>query len=313
MAVQEASNKQAQAVTFRHGPWDIAAHLHLPPNFSHDAKYSAVIVGHPITGCKEQTAGLYASQLAEAGYAALAYDACFQGASGGEPRHLEHPGPRVEDFHCAVDYLSAQDFVDMDSIGVLGICGSGGYSVTATMSDHRVKALGVVSPVCYGRLLREGGLGGPAGLELLHAVDAQRTAEARGGDPLVPPIIPASPEDATGLGVDLENAVNYYRTPRARHERAPNTVVFARQQAGFVYDAFHLAEHLLTQPLLVIVGGVPGALGSYRDGYTLYNKARSEQKELVIVDGANHFDLYDKPNFQRQAMDKLKAFFAEHL
>ena len=135
---------------------NIVANLFLPPDFDTTKKYPAIVVGHPFGGVKEQTSGLHAQKLAELGYVTLAYDASFHGESGGYPRHIEVPEIKVEDFSAAVDFLSNHSLVDKSRIGVLGICGSGGYSVAAAAIDHRIKALATVSMYDMGRARRQG-------------------------------------------------------------------------------------------------------------------------------------------------------------
>ncbi|MEW2128926.1 alpha/beta hydrolase [Streptomyces sp. NPDC005435] len=308
---------QKESVRFKNRTWDVAADLRLPDGFDPAKKYPAIICAHPISSCKEQTSGnVYAERLTELGYVTLAFDASYQGESGGEPRYLEDPATRVEDFRCAVDHLVTLDYVDEDRIGVVGVCGGGGYAAKATMTDHRIKALGTVVAANYGRLMREGNLTPDAAVEALEAIGRQRTAEARGAEPLLTTYIPNSPEERekAGIGdVDIVNAVEYYRTPRGQNPNSPNKLRFSGLEAAMGFDAFHLAEVLLTQPLQIIVGDVPGAFGSYRDGFELFDRARSDKKDILVVQGASHYDLYDQPKYTAQALDKLESFFAENL
>jgi fermentation-respiration switch protein FrsA (DUF1100 family) len=135
--------------------WDIAADIHFPPAFDEKKKYPAIISAHPIGSCKEQTSGnVYGTALAKEGFVVVAFDASFQGASGGEPRSIEDPTLRVEDFRHVADYLVTLPYVDEDRIGVLGICGGGGYSINAAMTERRIKAVGTVTGANYGRLMR---------------------------------------------------------------------------------------------------------------------------------------------------------------
>ncbi|SFW88700.1 alpha/beta hydrolase [Amycolatopsis australiensis] len=306
-----------ESVTFKNRTWDVAADIRVPEGFDPAKKYPAIICAHPISSCKEQTSGaIYAERLTALGYVTLAFDASHQGASGGEPRYLEDPATRVEDFRCAVDYLVTLDYVDEDRIGVVGICGGGGYAANATMTDHRIKALGTVVAANYGRLMREGDLSPDAAVATLEAIGRQRTAEARGAEPHITTYIPSSPEEREKAGVtdvDIVNAVEYYRTPRGQQPGSPNKLRFSGLEAAVGFDAFHLAEVLLTQPLQVIVGDVPGAFGSYRDGFELFDRARSAKKDIFVVQGASHYDLYDQPKYVDQAVAKLESFFAENL
>jgi len=134
-------------VNFRNADmfWDIAADIYLPADFDETKAYPTVVTAHPIGSCKEQTSGnIFATALAEAGYVAIAFDASFQGASGGTPRFREDPAERVEDFRRVVDYLVTLPYVDADRIGVLGVCGGGGYTWAAAKTEKRFKAVGLL-------------------------------------------------------------------------------------------------------------------------------------------------------------------------
>ncbi|GGA60155.1 alpha/beta hydrolase [Pelagibacterium lentulum] len=306
-----------RSVTFKNKTWDVAANLHVPNDFDETQKYPAIVVAHPISSCKEQTAAIYASRLAELGYVALAFDASTQGTSGGLGQYLEDPATRVEDFRCAADYLVTLDFVDEDRIGVLGICGGGGYAVNAAMTERRFKAVGTIVGANYGRLAREGDLSPDAALKAMEAISAQRTAEARGAETALTTYIPQSKAQLESYGikdVDVVEAVDYYTTPRGQQPGSPNKLNVTSTGAAFNWDAFHLADKLLTQPLQVIVGGgQTGAFGSYRDGFDLFNRARSEKKNILVVPEATHYDLYDKPDCVDEAMKKLEVFYGENL
>ncbi|MEC3768788.1 alpha/beta hydrolase [Cupriavidus sp. SS-3] len=305
-----------ETVKIKNQYWDIAADIHFPPGFDAKKKYPAIISAHPIGSCKEQTSGnVYGEALAKEGFVVLAFDASFQGASGGEPRYIEDPTLRVEDFRAVADYLVTLDYVDEDRIGVLGICGGGGYSINAAMTERRIKAVGTVTGVNYGRLMREGFSGyDPVGA--LEAMAKQRTAEARGAKLRVDDLLPSSPEEAKKRGlteIDVFEATEYYRTPRGRKPHGANRSLFSHQGAAVGWDAFHLAEVLLTQPLMVVVGDKVGAFGAYRDGCEIIGRARSQKKELVVVEGWSHYDLYDKPEPVSKALARLIPFYKENL
>jgi fermentation-respiration switch protein FrsA (DUF1100 family) len=175
---------------------EISADLYFPPDFDEKKNYPAIISAHPIGSCKEQTSGnVYGEALAKECFVVIAFDASFQGDSGGEPRSIEDPARRVEDFHLVTDYLVTLPYVDENLIGVLGICGGGGYSINAAMTDRRIKAVGTVTGVNYGRLMREA-FSGYDPIGTLEALAKQRTAEARGAKLRVDDVLPPSPEEA---------------------------------------------------------------------------------------------------------------------
>ncbi|MEV8453885.1 alpha/beta hydrolase [Streptomyces sp. NPDC052095] len=301
-----------EPVTFPNGPITMAGDLHCPDGLDPDATCPAVVVVHPGGGVKEQAAGLYAARLAGEGFVVLAFDASFQGDSGGEPRHLEDPYARVEDVRAAVDHLQTLDFVDPERIGALGICAGGGYAVNAAMTDHRIKALTTVSAVNIGTSFRRGWYGtdsDAAAVPTLTALARQRTAEsARGAEPAHLPYVPAEPDGNTPR--DLVEAGDYYLTPRARHPNAGNRFLFTRSVSRILtFDAFHLVEELLVQPVLVVAGGEAGSLWMSTE---LHGRARSPKK-LVLVEGGTHMDFYDVPEYVDRAIAEAVPFFAEHL
>jgi len=296
--------------------WEIAADLHFPPDFNEATRYPAIISAHPIGSCKEQTSGnVYGEALAKAGFVVIAFDASFQGASGGEPRFIEDPSLRVEDFRHVADYLVTLPYVDSDRIGVLGICGGGGYSINAAMTERRIKAVGTVVGANYGRLMR-GNLSNLDPIGLLDRIAVQRTAEARGAEWHADDLLPSSVIAARDAGVheiDVLEATEYYRSPRGAKPHGLNRSLLSHQAAAIGWDAFHLAEVLLTQPLMAVVGDKPGAFGSYRDGCEIVERAASRDKELVVAEGWSHYDLYDKPEPVGIALDKLIPFYRKHL
>jgi fermentation-respiration switch protein FrsA (DUF1100 family) len=248
------------AVTFPNGPISMAGNLYVPPDFERQRSHAALVTVHPGGGVKEQTAGLYASKLADQGYVTLAFDASYQGDSGGDPHHLEDPNARVEDIRAAVDYLQSLDYVDAERIGVWGICAGGGYAVNAAMTDHRIKAVGIVSALDIGASWRRGWYG--TGLDFdavptLEAAARQRTAESQGAEVAYSPYVPAQPDENTPY--DLAQAREYYLTPRAQHPNAKNKYLMTKSLSRiFAFDAFHLVEDLLTQPILMVAGSDAG-------------------------------------------------------
>ncbi|MGY2114907.1 alpha/beta hydrolase [Nocardia gipuzkoensis] len=295
--------------------WDIAADLYFPPSFDRSKTYPTIVCAHPIGSCKEQTAGnIYATRLAEEGYVAIAFDASFQGESGGSPRRVEDPTQRVEDFRRVADYLTTLPYVDKDRIGVLGVCGGGGYSLNATITERRFKAVVSITGVNYGRMVRENSLaqGGP--VAALEAVAKQRSAELGGARGEVSAALPPSPEVAQQIGdIDIIEAYDYYCTPRGQAPNGPATFDIAHGASALGWDAFHLSEVLLTQPALIVIGDKPGAFGAYRDGYEIYDRAASTDKELVVLKGVSHYDLYDQPEGAGAALEKVIPFLSKHI
>lgn len=296
--------------------WNLAADIHFPPGFDASRTYPAIVSVHPIGSCKEQTSGnVYGKALAEQGFVVVAFDASFQGASGGEPRSIEDPTFRVEDISYVIDFLVTLPYVDADRIGVIGVCGGGAYAINATMTDRRIKAVGSVTGVNFGRLMQEA-FSGYDPIATLDAIAEQRTAEARGGEPRVNQYLPASPEAAEEQGLtelDLFEATEYYRTDRGEKPGGRTESLFSRQANAVGWDAFNRAEVLLTRPLCVVVGDKPGAFGAYRDGLEIYRRAASKDKELVVAEGFSHYDLYDQPEPVKIALDHLIPFYKKYL
>ncbi len=304
----KSNNWVVKKVTFKNANLKMAGNLYLPAGMVESKKYAAIVCTHPGGGVKEQTSGLYAQKLAEQGYVALAFDASHQGESEGQPRFLEDPAQRVEDIRCAVDYLTTISFVDPERIGALGICAGGGYTISAAQTEHRIKAVAVASAVSTGNSTGwDGKTPLSEQIKTLEAVAKQRTAEANGAKPMYINYVPEKPDGNTPA--DLVEAYDYYRTPRAQHPNSPNLLLFTSLDKMMAFDAFANIETFLTQPFLVIVGS---KAGSRWQGEEAYNRATSP-KELFIVDGATHMDLYDIPKYVTQVVTKLKDFYGKNL
>ncbi|KAK4069093.1 hypothetical protein Trihar35433_5672 [Trichoderma harzianum] len=295
--------------------WETAADIHFPPNFDNNKKYPAVVSAHPIGSCKEQTAGnIYGKALAEAGFVVVAFDASFQGASGGEPRFIEDPEFRVSDFRFVVDYIQTLDYVDADRIGVLGICGGGGYAINAAMTDYRFKCCIGITPVNFGRLSREA-FGNYDPADALEKIAKQRTIEAQGGERLVINLLPPTVEEAkkTTTDIDVCEATEYYKTDRGQAPNGCTSGLYSFNSAALAWDAFNHAEVLMTRPLMVVTGEKPGGFGAYRDAQEIYGRAGSKEKKIVVLPGISHYMLYDKPEAVDPALEQVIPFLKKHL
>jgi uncharacterized protein len=297
-------------VTFDSAGLKIAGHLY-PPEDGATGPRPAIVVGGPGSSVKEQAAGLYARRLAEQGFVTLAFDAAYQGESGGEPRGLEDPAHRVEDLKAAVSFLATRDEVDPDRIGALGICASGGYALTATASDHRIKAVATVSAVDIARQFRFGadGTQDPAVFEgMLDAAAGARTAEARGEGVRTFPLFPDTAEEARALGRHAFEGFEYYCTARGRHPRSAKSLTWSSVDHMAFFDAFRFVS-LIRRPLLMNVG---------REAVTAWMSVEAFQdaqcdKELHWIEGAGHVDLYDREQYVAPTIAKLGEFYAANL
>lgn len=294
-------------VEFKNRDITVVGNLFLPENFNENGQYPAIVVCHPAGGVKEQTAGTYAEQLAGQGYVTIAYDASFQGESGGEPRQMENPYIRVEDISAAVDFLTTLPYVDNNRIGGLGICAGGGYMVAAAMRDRRIKSVGTVSAVNIGEGFRYswGGHETPESQNLigmLENVGQTRTAQANGGELVYIPLTPQSKEGITLP--DMLEAIDYYWTARANHPRAVSRMLLVDLAQQATFDAFHLTEQFLTQPLMIVAGTAANTLWFSEE---LYRRAAAKDKTLHLVEGATHIAMYDI--YVPQAMEQLAPFF----
>ncbi|MEU5385205.1 alpha/beta hydrolase [Kitasatospora cineracea] len=299
-------------VSFDSAGIPIAAHLYTP-DAPGSGRRPALVVGHPGTGVKEQTSGTYARRMAEQGFVALAFDAAYQGESGGVPRGLEDPAQRIEDFKAAVSYLTTREEVDPDRIGLLGICASGSYSLAATGGDQRVRAVATVSTAEPARQFRLGadGTQDPAVFRsLLDAAAAARSAAARGDDAGAMTVFPETAEQAHALGGQhAVEGFEYYCTARGRHERSAKTLAWESIDKMAASDAFLAVPLIGPRPMLQIIG---------ERAVTAWMAVEAHQratgpKEIHWIKGASHVDLYDRQECIDPAVDKLTDFFTTAL
>lgn len=299
-------------VSFESAGLQIAGHLYTPDD-SHAGPRPAIVVGHPGSGVKEQAAGLYARHLSERGFVTLAFDAAYQGESGGTPRGLEDPAHRIEDTKAAVSFLTTCQEADPERIGALGICASGGYALCATASDHRIKAVGTVSAVDIARQFRNGadGVQDPAVFQhMLDAAAAARAAEAHGEGPQTFQLFPDTAGQARARGGQhgLEGFEYYISGPTA-HPRSAKFLSWSSIDHMAFFDAFRFVNLIGPRPLLMIAGRA--AVTSWMSIQAFQNA--TGPKELHWIDGASHSDLYYKEQYVGPAVTKLTGFFAKNL
>lgn len=268
------------------------------------------MVSGPFGAVKEQSSGLYAQTMAERGFVALAFDPSFTGESGGSPRNVASPDINTDDFSAAVDFIGIQPFVDRERIGMIGICGWGGMALNAAAVDKRVKA--VVASTMYDmtRVMSRGyndSVTREQRTEMLEQLSRQRWEDAANGAPSYGPI---SNELKGGEAQFLVDYHDYYRTPRGFHPRSVNS-----------NGSWTLTNALsfMNMPLLTYIDEIAPRPTLLIHGETAHSRyfsetafaAAAEPKELLIVPGANHTDLYDKVDVI--PFDRLEAFFIKHL
>lgn len=287
---------------------DIVADMYSPMTASADAPSAALVVGHPYGGVKEQTAGLYAQTMAGRGFITLAFDASFGGESGGQPRRISSPEIFAEDFSAAVDFLGIQPDVDRNRIGVIGVCGSGGFALAAAAVDPRIRALATISMYDIGGMVREG-FGKSQTKEeyraLIEAVGQERWTEAAGGKMVMAGGAPT--EVTNNMPRIFREFHDYYHTPRGQHPRAPTSFSMTSNATMSSARPFETLYLISPRPLLFVVGSEAESRYFSEDAY----KMASEPKELHVVPEATHVDLYDRTNLI--PWDKLQSFFNKSL
>lgn len=302
-----------QHIAIPRGPIELAADLHLPDDFDATPSLHAVVLSTPGSSVKEQIGANYASRLAARGVPALVFDPAHQGQSGGDPRDLEDPYRRGEDISYAIDALSTIRGIDPERIGVLGICAGGGYAVHTARTDHRIKAVGTVVANEIGASFRSFQPNGPA--DKLDRLADERAEENRTGALTRVNWLPDTLADAAEAGltdIDTTQAMTFYRTERGWNEHSTNRRLSRSDSLLIGYDAFHLVDQLMTQPLQVILAGRRGDTGSYEAGMKLWEMA-PKPVDLMVVDGAGHYEMYDEPQYVDAAVDRLVKFYQNNL
>ena len=311
----QSSQVSIQKVTFKNQyNMLVLGNLVIPKNLKKRTKSPAIVIGHPMGAVKEQSSMLYAQKLAEQGFVTLAIDLPFWGESEGQPRNLVAPELYTEAFNAAVDYLGSQTFIDRNRIGVLGICGSGSFAISAAKLDPRLKAIATVAMYDMGAVTRNG-LNHSQTLEqrkkMLETAAEQRYSEFQGKGKQWINYLPKT-VDANSDPI-LSEFHNFYRTPRGAAIPKGQTLEQTQNRAltsevRFVnFYPFNDIETISPRPMLFITGDQAHSKEFSEEAY----KLAGQPKELYYVKGAGHVDLYDRVNLI--PFDKLAAFFEKNL
>ena len=287
----------------------LAADLYVPKNAT--GKLPAIAVSGPFGAVKEQVSGLYAQTLAERGFLTLAFDPSFTGESGGEPRYVASPDINTEDFSAAVDYLSTRDDVNPAQVGILGICGWGGFAVNAAAIDTRIQATVAVTMYDMTRVTANGYFDSADNADARHTLrqqlNAQRTADYKNGTYALAGGVPDSlPADAPQF---LKDYHDYYKTPRGYHKRSLGS------NGGWNVTS---SLSLLNMPILAYASEIRSAVllvhgekaHSRYFSEDTYKKLKGDNKELLIVPDAVHTDLYD--NLEKIPFDRIESFYRQY-
>ena len=275
-------------------------------------KLPAIAVSGPFGAVKEQSSGLYAQKMAELGFLTIAFDPSYTGESGGTPRYVASPDINTEDFCAAVDFLSVQENVDPERIGIIGICGWGGMAINAAAIDTRIKATAAMTMYDMTRVTANGYFDAEdseqARFEKKKAMNAQRIEDYKSGSyALAGGVVYPLPEDAPQF---VKDYYAYYKTPRGYHSRSLNS------NGGWNVTS---SLSFLNMPILQYSSEIRSAVllvhgekaHSRYFSETAYSKLTGDNKELLIIPGANHTDLYDRMDII--PFEKLNAFFTEYL
>lgn len=287
----------------------LAADLYVPKNAS--GKLAAIAVSGPFGAVKEQSSGLYAQTLAERGFLTIAFDPSFTGESGGQPRYVASPDINTEDFCAAVDYLSTRDDVDPERIGILGICGWGGMALNAAAIDTRIKATVTSTMYDMSRVTANGYfnlMDADQRYELRRQLNAQRTVDYRNGSyERAGGVVDPLPADAPQF---VKDYYAYYKTPRGYHKRSLNSNDGWNKTSALSFLNMPILTYSneIRSAVLMIHGEKAHSCYFSRDAF---KKLTGDNKELLIIPGANHTDLYD--NLKVIPFDKIESFFREYL
>lgn len=291
---------------------EIAANIYTPVDYNPSQSYPAVIVAHPNGGVKEQVAGLYAQRLAESGYITIAADASYQGASGGEPRNIDKPANRIEDIRGMADFISGYSGVNDDEIGLLGICGGGGYALKAAQTDKRFKAVATLSMFNSGLVRRNGFMNSQYSTiqDRLQAISEARSLEASGGKILYAADTEITDEMADNMPFDLYREGHYYYHRTHAHPNSTFQYTMSSLLDLMEFDAATNMD-LINQPLLMMAGSKADSYYMTDEAFNL--AAGTNQKELFLINGATHIQAYYVPEYVEEATSKLNEFFGKYL
>ena len=287
----------------------LAADLYIPKNA--EGQLPAIAISGPFGAVKEQSSGLYAQTLAERGFLTIAFDPSFTGESGGQPRSVASPDINTEDFSAAVDYLSTRHDVDADRIGILGICGFGGFAINAAAMDTRIKA--TVASTMYD-ISRNSANGyfdandsADARYEMRRQMNAQRTEDYRSGTYKRTIMNPKPADDAPQF---MKDYYNYYKTRRGYHPRSINSGLGWNVTSSLSFINMPILSYAdeIRSAVLIVHGE---KAHSRYFGEDAFKKLKGDNKELLIVPGAVHTDLYD--DLDKIPFDKIEQFFREYL
>lgn len=283
----------------------LAGDLYMAKDLDTSKQHPALIIGPPYGGVKEQGPGVYANQLAQRGFVVLAFDPSYNGYSEGEPRHTSSPEIFVEDFSAGVDYLGTRPFVDREKIGAIGICGSGGFAISAAQVDTRIKAVATAS--MYDISITGNNMDSEQLKETLDQIGEQRWKDFESGEPEYIPSFPAEADDSVPEGLDpvSEEFYSYYGLERGHHPNARGGFTTTSQLSFFNFQLLNHIDTISPRPILFIMGENAHSRFFSEDAYA----AASEPKELYIVPDAIHIDLYDKVD--KIPFDKMESFFNE--
>jgi uncharacterized protein len=299
-------------VSYKLNGIDIAANVYTPANFDTSKTYPALVVAHPNGGVKEQVAGLYAQRLAELGYVTIVADAAYQGASGGTPRNVDKPAFRIEDIRGMADFITQYKGVNPDSLGLLGICAGGGYSLKAAQTDKRIKAVATVSMFNSGLVRRNGFMN--SGLttiqQRLQQATEARAQEAAGGKVLYAADAKTTDEQADKMPFDLYREGHYYYNRTHAHPNSTFRYTMSSLLDLMEFDAATNMD-LINQPLLMIAGSKADTYYMTDSAFALATNAK--EKELFLIPNATHIQTYYVPEYVAQAIGKLNAFFNKFL